>query len=96
MPMCGRIVLVALAIALLKPSVSQRDPFNCALRCVRSLVDFHLMAQYHSHTAETSKYLNDYLRRFHVEKEIFLEFRKSKTSKKKSEALDKELCDQYA
>ena len=36
MRMFGRIVLVALAIALWKPWASQRVPFNCALRCVRT------------------------------------------------------------
>ena len=81
MRMFGRIVLVALAISYWKPTATQRDPFICALRSVRSLVDFHLIAQYHSHMTETLKYLNDYIRRFHAEKEIFLAFRLSKTSK---------------
>ena len=96
MPMFGRIVLVALAIALWKPSVSQRDPFNYALRCVRRLVDFHLMAQYHSHTTETLKYLDNYLRRFHAKKKICLKLRQWTTSKRKSEGLDKGLRNQYA
>ena len=87
----GRIVLAALAVALLKPSPSQRLMFNSALRCTRNLVDFHLMAQYQSHTAETLKYLDDYLKGFHKEKEILLAFRQSKSSKKKADAWDKKL-----
>ena len=94
--MFGRIVLAALAVALREPSPSQRHLFNRALECVKNLVDFHLMAQYLSHTAETLGYLDDYLRRFHEDKDVFLEFRQSKRSKRKAEALDKKLRDQYS
>ena len=92
----GIIVLAALAVALSKPTPSQRLIFNSALRCTRNLVDFHLMAQYQSHTAETLKYLDDYLKGFHKEKEVFLAFRQSKSSKKKADAWDKKLQTQYA
>ena len=96
MRMFGRIVLPAMAIALREPTPSQRYPFNRALECVKHLVDFHLMAQYRSHTAETLTYLDDYLKRFHENKEVFLEFRQSKTSKRKADAQDKQLREQYA
>ena len=96
MRMFGRIVLPAMAIALREPNPSQRYLFNRALECVRNLVDFHLMAQYRSHTTETLAYLDDYLKCFHENKEVFLEFRQSKTSKRKAEALDKQLREQHA
>ena len=96
MRMFGRIVLAALVIALREPSPSQRYLFNHALECVRYLIDFHLMAQYRSHTADTLTYLDDYLRPFHEKKEVFLEFQQSKTTKRKAEAHDKQLKDQYA
>ena len=96
MRMFGRIVLAALAVALWRPSPSQRLVFNSALKCTRNLIDFHLMSQYHSHTAETIAYMDQYLAGFHEEKEVFLAFRQSKTSKKKADALDKRLQNLYA
>src|SRR5205807_6194267 len=51
--MFGRIIHPAMAIVLREPSPFQRGLFNRALECVRNLVDFHLMAQYRSHIAET-------------------------------------------
>jgi hypothetical protein len=80
MRMLGRIVLCALAVALRAPSASQRIPFRKALTCVRSIVDFHLMAQYKSHTAETLNYMDQYLRDFHDHKQVFLEFRAYKAT----------------
>lgn len=96
MRMFGRIVLPAMAVALREPSPAQRGPFNRALECVRNLVDFHLMAQYRSHTTETLGFLDDYLKHFHDNKDVFLEFRQSKTSKRKAETQDKWLREQYA
>lgn len=91
----GRIILVASAVALSSPSAPQREVFAEALKCVRSLVDFHLIAQYRSHTAETLKYLDAYLKDFHAHKGVFLHFRESKTTKKKVTAVDKKLLERF-
>ena len=94
--MFGRIILPAMAIALREPSPSQWELFNRMLECIRNLVDFHLIAQYRSHTAETLAYLDDYLKGFHDNKEVFLEFRQSKTSKRKAGVQDKQLRKRHA
>jgi len=70
----GRCVLGVLAVALRQPGSAQLIPFKRALRCVRALVDFNMMAQYRSHTGETMTYMEDYLDTFHKMKDIFLEF----------------------
>ena len=64
----------SLAVALRQPGSAQLIPFKGALGCVRALVDFNMMAQYRSHTAETITYIEDYLDTFHKMKDIFLEF----------------------
>ncbi|KAI9876378.1 MAG: hypothetical protein M1823_007292, partial [Watsoniomyces obsoletus] len=74
----GRVILAAVAASLGPPNAAQRRRFAMALRCVRALVDFHLMAQYHSHTQETLEYLERYVADFHSTKEVFQEFRASK------------------
>ncbi|KAH8153126.1 uncharacterized protein LAJ45_02713 [Morchella importuna] len=71
----GRIVLGALAAALRNPGVAVRGDFAKALKCVRGLIDFHLMAQYGSHTTSRLNYMESYLKDFHKHKDIFLEFR---------------------
>ena len=91
----GRIILVVSAVALASPSSSQRVIFAEVLKCVRSLVDFHLVAQYRSHTAETLEYLDGYLMDFHAHKGVFLHFRESKTTKKKANAIDKMLIERF-
>jgi len=70
--------LDVLAVALRQPGSAQLIPFEYALGCVRALVDFNMMAQYRSHTAETITFMEDYLDRFHKMKDIFLEFRVTK------------------
>ncbi|RPB03037.1 hypothetical protein L873DRAFT_1654530, partial [Choiromyces venosus 120613-1] len=71
----GRCITVVLASALRNPDSSQQQPFKRALQCVCSLIDFSLMAQYRSHTPETLRYMEQYLRTFHETRDIFLEFR---------------------
>ncbi|RPB06759.1 hypothetical protein P167DRAFT_477501, partial [Morchella conica CCBAS932] len=73
----GRVVLGALGAALRNPGVAVRGDFARALKCVRGLIDFHLMAQYGSHTTSTLNYMESYLEYFHKHKDIFLEFRAS-------------------
>ena len=74
----GRCLLGVLAMALWQPDSTQVISFKRALACVRALIDFNMMAQYHSHTNETMAYMKDYLGRFHQMKDIFLEFQVSK------------------
>ncbi|KAH0611279.1 uncharacterized protein H6S33_010544 [Morchella sextelata] len=78
----GRVVLGALAAALRNPGVAVRSDFAKALKCVRSLIDFHLMAQYRSHTTSTLDYMESYLEDFHKHKDIFSEFRAYKKTLK--------------
>ncbi|KAH8147002.1 uncharacterized protein LAJ45_08801 [Morchella importuna] len=78
----GRIVLGAFAVALQAPPMAARKDFSRALRCVRALIDFHLMAQYTTHTKETLEYLQSYLENFHKYKDVFLEFRAYKRTRK--------------
>jgi len=61
-----------LAVALRQPDSTQVPPFKRALTCVRSLLDFTMMAQYPSHTPATISYMEEYAMQFHVTKDIFL------------------------
>ncbi|KAG0633391.1 hypothetical protein HOY80DRAFT_896568 [Tuber brumale] len=54
-----------------------------SLTCVRSIIDFTLMAQYQSHTEETIQYLERYLKAFHDHKDVFKEYRKDKSTARK-------------
>jgi len=54
-------------------------------------VYFHLMAQYRYHTEATIEYMENYLEQFHLQKDVFSRFRASKSTKKVSEALKKQL-----
>jgi hypothetical protein len=78
----GRIVLAAFTTALRNPSDAQKNPFRNATRCVAALIDFHLLAQYKTHTETTLQYMHDSLKSFHEEKSIFQEFRVGKRAKK--------------
>ena len=50
------------------------------MKCIGALVDFSLLTQYHSHTPDTLAYMEWYLQIFHQTKDIFLEFRTSKST----------------
>ncbi|KAF8424429.1 hypothetical protein BGX38DRAFT_1074294, partial [Terfezia claveryi] len=41
-----------------------------AIRYVRALTDYCLMAQYRSHTPQTIEYMNQYLREFHEQQAV--------------------------
>jgi len=79
----GRCILGVLALALHQPGGAQGIPFKRALRCVRALVDFNMMAQYRSHTPDTIAYMEEYLDQFHRMKDIFLEFQVTKRTQAK-------------
>jgi len=76
-------ILGVLAVALRQPGGAQAIPFKHALRCVRALVDFNMMAQYRSHTPDTIVYMEAYLDQLHRMKDIFLEFRVTKRTQAK-------------
>ena len=92
----GRCILRVLAVALCQPGAAQAIPFKCALRCVRALVDFNMIAQYRSHTPETIAYTEEYLDQFHRMKEIFLEYRVTKRTQAKVDKQPKEIRCQSA
>jgi len=91
-----RRLLGLLAVGLRQPDSTQVPPFRRALTCVRSLVDFTMMAQYRSHTPETISYMEEYATQFHDTKDIFLEFRIAKRTQEKPHELRKELGCQRA
>jgi len=89
-------LLGVLAGALTQPDSTQVQPFRRALTCVRSLLDFTMMAQYRSHTPETISYMEEYATQFPDTKDIFLEFCISKRTQEKPDELGKELRRQRA
>jgi hypothetical protein len=87
----GQFLLAALTVAFSRPITSQRPTFTKALACIQALIDFHLMAQYRSHTEQTFGYMESFLKSFHQHIDIFLEFCKSKTAKSKMRQANKTL-----
>jgi len=92
----GRCILGVLAVALHQAGGAQAIPFKRALRCVRALVDFNMMAQYRSHTPDTIAYMEDYLDQVHRIKDIFLEVRVTKRTQAKVDKQRKEIRRQRA
>jgi len=80
-----------LAFPLRNPDSAQHQDFNIALKCVGVLVDFSLMTQYRSYTPDTLAYMERYLQTFHQTKDIFLEFRTSKSTCAEVNCQDREL-----
>jgi len=76
----GRCIPAVLVSTLRNPDSSQHQDFLITWKYVSALVDFSLMAQYHSHTPHTLSYLEWYLLTFHEETNIFLEFRTLKAT----------------
>lgn len=92
----GRIILPALAVALHTPSNDrQRQIFNQVLRCVRALVSWLLMTLYPSHTEETLGYMDQYLKDFHKEKDVFLRYRKGKAAEAVATQVRQTLRDEH-
>jgi len=87
----GRCILGVIAVALRQPGGAQAIPFKRALRCVRALVDFNMMAQYRSHTPDTIAYMEEYLDQVHTMKNIFLEFRVTKRTQANVDKQRKEI-----
>ena len=82
----GHVVLICLALALVDPTDSERRPFLGAIRCVRALVDFHLLAHFESHTLQTLDSLVSRLNAFYDGQDVFLEFRASERAKEDANA----------
>ena len=87
----GRCISAVLASALRNPDSSQHQDFNLALKSVGALVDFSLMNKYRCHTPYTLAYMERYLQTFHQTKDIFLEFRTSKSTRAEVNRQDQEL-----
>jgi len=81
----GRCLLGVLTVALRQPDSTQVQPFRRALTCIRSLLDFTMMAQYPSHTPETISFMEGNVTQFHETKDIFLEFRIFKQTQEKAD-----------
>jgi len=79
----GRYIFGVRAVALRQPGGAPLIPFKRALGCVRALVDFNIMGQYHSHTSDTRAYKEYYHDQFHKLKDIFLEFPVTKCTQDK-------------
>jgi len=92
----GRCILAVLAVGLRQPEGAQGIPVKRALRCVRVLIDFNLMAQYRSHTPDTIAYMEEYQDQFHRMKDIFFEFRVTKRIQAKVAKQRKEIRCQRA
>ncbi|KAF8424231.1 hypothetical protein BGX38DRAFT_1279458 [Terfezia claveryi] len=63
-----------------------------AIRAVRALSDFCLIAQYRSHTSETIQYMSNYLQDFYKYRHVFGEFRASKADHRKAKRASKDLA----
>ena len=87
----GRGISAVLASALGNQDSSQHPDFNIAWKCVGALLDFSLITQYRSHTPDTLGYMERYLQTFHHTKDIFLEFRTSKSTSAEVNRQDQEL-----
>ena len=92
MPNLGHCILGIFASSLRSPTPAQQSPFVDAIRCVRALVDFCLMAQYQSHTEDTLEYMEQYLHGLHHYKEVFQEFWTLKKTRQEADAHDEQLC----
>jgi len=91
-----RCILRVLAVALGQPGGAQAIPFKRALRSIRALVDFNMIAQCRSHTRDTIAYLEEYLDQFHRMKDIFLEFRVTQRTQAKVDKQRKKIRRQRA
>lgn len=78
--------------ALRDPAPTQRDVFERAVECTRSLIEFYFYAQYDSHDEETLDLMENALRCFHDSKSVFKQFRASKKLTAEANKRRQELC----
>jgi hypothetical protein len=83
------VVVPGFAATLSNPSASERIPFTEALLCVKNLVYFYLMAQYHYHTEATIEYMENYQEEFHSHKDVFSQFHTSRSHKEGLGSIEK-------
>ena len=62
------------------------------IRCLRYLTDFCPIAQYHSHTAQTMRYMDQCLQKFYVSVQVFTEFRAMKQDRQDAKEASRELA----
>jgi len=81
----NRVILACFTAALCDPmtdttslSAAAKADSKKAIRCVRYITDFCLMAQYRSHTPQTIEYMDQYIRKFPDNLHILCEFRATK------------------
>lgn len=60
----GHIIIPNGATTFFKPSLYQQDLCKTTMLCVKNLIYFHLITQYHNHTNVMTKYMEDYLSSF--------------------------------
>ena len=94
----GRVILGCCTVSMRREKdtirltpVGQAD-LKIAIRAVRPLSDFCLIAQYRSHIPETIKYMAKYLQDFHTYRHIFREFHASKANHKRAKGASKDLA----
>ena len=75
-----KVILPCFAAALCRPSTTERPIFTKALTCVQSIVDFTLMSEDKSHSDKAIHSLEEYLKAFYDQKDVFNEYRKDKPS----------------
>jgi len=81
----SQVILTCFTAALYDPitdtaslSAGAKADSKKAIRCVRYITDFCLMAQCSCHTLQTIEYIDEYLWKFHDNLHIFSEFRATK------------------
>lgn len=96
----GRVIVPALAAALDDCTPAEKPYFNMAIACLSSMIGFSMMVGMRIVWDSDLKYIDEYLKRFHATKHIFLRHRttagskqKARTAKKKAELEPKEKFD---
>lgn len=74
MPNLRRIALRAFTMTLKDSTTPLKTYFVIAMKCVLRFMDFHLLAEYTTHTIKTWNYMDGYLKAFHSYTNIFLEY----------------------
>jgi len=87
----GCVIVPVFVATLLNSLVSPRIPFTDTLLRAKNLVYFHHMARYQCHTEATIEYMENYLEVSHCRNDVFSRFCASKSTKKVSESLKKQL-----
>jgi len=94
----GRVILACFTAAMFQEkdgshlSPAAKSDLKVAFRAIHALLDFCLIAQYRSHTAETIKYMSWYLQDFHKYRHVFGEFCSSKANHKRAKGASKDLA----